>query len=167
MLLINSVTENNLLLMVYMFLYNMSLISLFWSLLNTISVNTKTLYSLNEFSFNSFTTLNITILLFSMAGVPPFIGFFSKLFIMLLLLNNTFFILYFFFFILIFLGLLFYIQNIKFLYSTNLQTSNSAFYTIERVIPLYLYFAITLLIWITLGVVYIDDICILFAWFCF
>jgi len=166
MLFINSATENNLLLLVYMFLYNISLISLFWSILNTISVNTKTLYSLNEFSFNSFATLNLTILLFSMAGVPPFVGFFSKLFIMLLLLNNNFFILYFFFFILIFLGLYFYIQNIKFLYSTNLQTSNLPFFTVERVLPVYIYFTITVLLLLILGMVYIDDICLLFTWLC-
>lgn len=167
MLFINSVTENNLLLFVYMSIYNLSLISLFWSILNTISVNTKTLYSLNEFSFNSFTVLNLTILLFSMAGVPPFIGFFSKLFIMLLLVNNTFFVLYFFFFVLVFLGLYFYIQNIKFLYSTNLQTSNLPFLVIERVLPVYLYFSITVLLLLILGMIYIDDICIFFAWICF
>lgn len=166
MLFVNSANENNLLLIVYMFLYNISLISLFWCILNTISVNTKTLYSLNEFSFNSFTILNLTILLFSMAGVPPFAGFFSKLFIMLLLLNNNFFILYFFFFILIFLGLYFYIQNIKFLYSTNLQTSNLPFFTIERVLPIYLYFTITVLLLLVLGMVYIDDVCLLFTWIC-
>jgi NADH-quinone oxidoreductase subunit N len=98
-----------------------------------------------------------------MAGVPPFIGFFSKLFILLLLLNNTFFILYFFFFVLIFLGLYFYIQNIKFLYSTNLQTSNTHFFIVERVTPIYLYFSITVLLLLALGMIYIDDICILFA----
>jgi NADH:ubiquinone oxidoreductase subunit 2 (subunit N) len=108
-----------------MFIYNLSLIGLFWTIFNVTTQNYKTLYSLTEFSFNSFILFIITILFFSMAGVPPFIGFFSKLFIILLLLNNYFFLLFFILIPLLFLGLYFYIQNILFPHSNTKLSTNT------------------------------------------
>ena len=91
MLFFNLTCDSNILMFTYMFLYNTSLILLFWTLFTTILTKFKTLHSFNSFHFNSFHLLVLTILLFSMAGVPPFIGFFSKLFILTLLVNNSFF----------------------------------------------------------------------------
>ena len=119
MLLINNVIDTNIYLFAYMFIYNLSLISFFWTLFSFINIKLKTLYTFSEFTQNSFFVLNISILLFSMAGVPPFIGFFSKIFVMVLVINNYYFFLYFIFFLLLFLGLYFYMQNIRFLHSTN------------------------------------------------
>ena len=156
--------ESNFLLFSYMFIYNMSLISLFWTLFNVITNQFKTLHSFNGFSFNSYYVLLITILLFSMAGVPPFIGFFSKLFIITLLINNSFFILYFIFFVILFLGLYFYIQNIRFLHSTNYSTLNYPYISEERNSLFYYYFTITIILLLSLGVIYIDDFMLLMVW---
>ena len=84
-----------------------------------VNSNFKTIYSFSEFKFNFFLISTITITLFSMAGVPPFLGFFTKLLILLILLNSNFFLLYIFFFALLFFGLYFYLQNIRFLHNTN------------------------------------------------
>lgn len=147
-----------------MFLYNLSLTTLFWTMFSVIITQFKTLYSFSGFSFNSFFTLLLTILLFSMAGVPPFIGFFSKLFILTLLVNSYFFLLYSIFFVVLLVGLYFYVQNIRFLYSTNLKTLNYPFLGNERHIVTYYYFALTVIILFTSGIFYIDDFLLLMAW---
>ena len=152
----------------YMLIYNTSLITLFWVLFSTVLTQFKTLHSFNSFSFNSFFLLTITILLFSMAGVPPFVGFFSKLFILTLLTNNSFFILYSVFFVVLFIGLYFYVQNIRFLHSTN--HNNLAYqYMIagERTTPTFYYFTIYILTLLILGTVYVDDILLVVTWLFF
>lgn len=102
-----------------------------------------------------------------MAGVPPFIGFFSKLFIITLLINTNFFLLYFLFFVTLFIGLYFYVQNIRFLYSTNLQTLSFPFLTNEHLIITYYYYTITLLVTLILGMFYIDDFILIITWLFF
>jgi NADH:ubiquinone oxidoreductase subunit 2 (subunit N) len=106
----------------------------------------------------------MSILLFSMAGVPPFIGFFSKIFIMVLVLNNFYFVFYFIFFILLFLGLYFYMQNIRFLHSTNYRASYTPFLLNERLVVSMLYVTITILFMIVFGSIYTDDFILLFTW---
>lgn len=164
MLLINNVIDTNIYLFTYMFIYNLSLISFFWTLFSFINIKLKTLYTFSEFTQNSFFVLNISILLFSMAGVPPFIGFFSKLFVMVLVINNYYFFLYFIFFLLLFLGLYFYMQNIRFLHSTNYKNYYTPSLHNERATLLMFYFIITLLITIVFGLVYIDDFILFFTW---
>ena len=146
-----------------MFLYNISLTLFFWTLFNTIVTELKSLYSFSNFSYNSFFVVVLTVLLCSMAGVPPFIGFFSKLFIIVLLINNSFFLLYFLFFIVLFLGLYFYIQNLRFLHSTNPLTLDTAYVYNERVVPAYYYITVYSLFFMTLGLFYIDDILLIFT----
>jgi len=164
MLLINNVIDTNIYLFTYMFIYNLSLISFFWTLFSFINIKLKTLYTFSEFTQNSFFVLNISILLFSMAGVPPFIGFFSKLFVMVLVINNYYFFLYFIFFLLLFLGLYFYMQNIRFLHSTNYKNYYTPSLHNERATLLMFYFIITLLTTIVFGLVYIDDFILFFTW---
>jgi NADH:ubiquinone oxidoreductase subunit 2 (subunit N) len=96
-----------------------------------------------------------------MAGVPPFIGFFSKLFIITLLVNNAFFILYTLFFIILLIGLYFYVQNIRFLHSTNFSSLNYSYITNERHVLVYYYFTITFLFFFIFGTFYIDDFILL------
>ena len=164
MLLVNSLIDTNIYLFIYMFIYNLSLISFFWSIFSFITVNLKTLYSFSEFTQNSFIVFNLSILLFSMAGVPPFIGFFSKIFVMVLVLNNFYFLFYFIFFLLLFLGLYFYMQNIRFLHSTNYTSYTTPYLTNERSAVLTYYLVIYLLYLIIFGVVYIDDFILIFSW---
>ncbi len=165
MVYINLFNDSNILLFSYMVIYNMSLIALFWTLFNSTLTKFKTLHSFQGFSFNSFFLTTITLIIFSMAGVPPFIGFFSKLFILTLLTNNMFTLLYALFFILLFIGLFFYIQNIRFLHSTQTKEISSVNYnTNERFIPLYYYYVIIFLFLLVLGVVYVDDLLLIITW---
>lgn len=164
MLLINTFLDVNVYLYIYMFVYNLSLISFFWSLFSFININIKTLYTFSEFTQNPFITLNLSILLFSMAGVPPFIGFFSKIFIMVLIVSNYYFIFYFIFFLLLFVGLYFYMQNIRFLHSTKYKNYKTPYFINERVTTVTIYLSIWVLFVLVFGVVYIDDLVLIFSW---
>jgi NADH:ubiquinone oxidoreductase subunit 2 (subunit N) len=165
MLFYNHFNDSNVLLFTYMFIYNTSLITLFWTLFSVITTKFKTLHSFSGFSFNAFYLTLTTILLFSMAGVPPFIGFFSKLFILTLITNNSFVLLYAIFFVVLFIGLYFYIQNIRFLHSTN---SGELDYTYlannERIVPTFYYSSVLVLTIVIFGAIYIEDILLLFTW---
>lgn len=148
-----------------MFIYNTSLIILFWTLFNLITTNFKTLYSFSNLSFNSFYLLSITIILLSMAGVPPFIGFFSKLFLVKLLINNSFFLLYSLLFVVLFLGLYFYVQNLRFLHSTNSATVDFPFSNSNERVNINLYYITIIFLFITsFGLLYIDDILLYITW---
>jgi NADH-quinone oxidoreductase subunit N len=122
----------------------------------------KSLYSFSNFSFDSHYLFFLTVSLFSMAGVPPFIGFFSKIFILNLLINSNLFLFYFLFFILLLVGLYFYIQNMRFLHSSNLSYMNKQYFMNERNVIAINYFAVVLLFFLIFGVAYVDDILLLF-----
>lgn len=151
-----------------MFIYNLSIISLFWVFFSFISVDIKTLYSLSIFSFDSFILFFLTVLIFSLAGVPPFIGFFSKLFLLNLLINKNFYYLYFYLFIILLVGLYFYVQNIRFLHSSNLHNSTKIYlFGSEKTQVLFSYVALLNAFLISNGVVYLDDILLIFTWIFF
>lgn len=130
----------------YLSVYNFTLAFLFWIILSVLSLKLKTLQAFNNFSFSSYNVLLITIILFSMSGVPPFAGFFTKLLIFILSIANSFFLFYTLFFVIVFVGLYFYIQNIRFLHSTNYQTTQVPYVLNERLILSFYYLSISLLI---------------------
>lgn len=165
MLFFNSTSSSSILLFTYMFIYNVSLVSLFWLLFSVVLTQFKTLHSFNKLTFSSFHVAAVTILLFSMAGVPPFIGFFSKLFILTILSNNSFALLYALFFVVLFFGLYFYVQNIRFLHSTNGGSiPQQNFNGIERQSVLLYYTTNYTLFMVILGVIYVEDVLLLFTW---
>lgn len=149
----------------YILIYNFSLIVLFWTLTQFVNSNSKTLYSFNDLKYNFFLVFVITILFLSMAGVPPFLGFFSKLLILILLINVNFFLLYLFFFTLLFFGLYFYLQNIRFLYSSNSSQLNYTFTPFLRISTLYLYYTYCVLFSLIFGFYFFDDIFFCIVWF--
>ena len=164
MLFSNLFFEGNSFLFTYMFLYNTTLIVFFWSILLNITTNLKTLYSFSYYSFDSVSLFFITVSLFSMAGVPPFIGFFSKLFILNLLINSNLFTLYFLLFILLLVGLYFYMQNLRFLHTSNKGSTDKPYLINERSPLAYYYFSLTFMFFVIFGVVYVDDFLLFFNW---
>ena len=148
----------------YFFIYNITLINIFWVLLLLIINQFLTLQSFNNFSFNSFYVFVLTTLLFSIAGVPPFVGFFSKLLALVPSVNNDFFLMYSFLFIILFVGLYFYIQNIRFLHSTNYNTFNYPYLVNERLVLSFNYFTLWIMTIIIFGAVSINDIHDIFFW---
>lgn len=148
----------------YIFIYNFSLILLFWVLMQFINIQNKTLYSFAKLKFNFFALFTVTILFLSMAGVPPFIGFFVKLLILISLLNTGFTHLFVTFFILLFFSLYFYIQNIRFLYSATLTKINYAFVPTLRTPLYYIYLIYTVIFFVIFGFFFFDDFLLYFVW---
>ncbi len=164
MILFNNYLDTLVILFIYMFIYNISLIMIFWTLHQFISFNFKTLYSFTDLKFNYYFTTILSIILFSMAGVPPFLGFFSKILILILLVNSNFFLFYIFFFGLLFFGLYFYLQNIRFLHSTGLGKLNYANVGFLRTSSLYYTLTVFFLFILIFGFSFMDDFILYFYW---
>ena len=125
-------------------------------------VKFKTLHAFNSLSFNSYSIFLVTVILFSISGVPPFAGFFTKLLVFVLNVANSFFLFYTLFFIIVFISLYFYMQNIRFLHSTNYQTSQVPYLINERLILSFYYLSISLLIVLISGFIVFDEISLMF-----
>lgn len=151
----------------YMFIYNLSLYVVFSTLFQFVNSNYKTLYSFLDLGSLNFFSKVLVISLFSMAGVPPFWGFFSKIFIFTLLSTSNFFILFPPLFILLFISLYFYIQNIRFLNSTNGFNFTPIHEITTRVVPIYYYLTLFFLFLITFGIFYTEDLLLLVEWIVF
>lgn len=147
-----------------MLIYNLSLFLIFGTLFQFMHSEMKTLQSFNNISTINFFNKALIIALFSMAGVPPFWGFFSKIFIFTIMCNSNFFLLFPLFFLILFIGLYFYIQNIRFLNSTN----SSNLYVISelntRTIPLYYYISLLILFFLVFGFIFTEDLLLFITW---
>jgi len=148
----------------YMLVYNLTLIGFFWILMSFHNSSFKTLFSFNTFSFNSSYLLFLTIFLFSLAGVPPFIGFFSKVYLLNLLVEQSFSFLFCLFIVLLIFGLYFYVQNLRFLHSTNVKSLNKTYMTNERYSFVMFYYLITLSFMLINGVFIVEDLLLYFIW---
>ena len=148
----------------YLSVYNFTLAFLFWVMLSALTLKLKTLYAFNNFSFSSYNIFLITVILFSVSGVPPFAGFFTKLLVFILNIANSFFLFYTLFFVIVFLSLYFYILNIRFLHSTNYQTNQVPYVGNERLILTFFYLSILLLIILVSGFILFDEISLIFLW---
>jgi len=131
-------------------------------MLSVLTLKLKTLYAFNNFSFSSYNIFLITVILFSVSGVPPFAGFFTKLLVFILNIANSFFLFYTLFFVIVFLSLYFYIHNIRFLHSTNYQSNQVPYVGNERLIITFFYLSIFLLIVLISGFILFDEISLIF-----
>lgn len=147
-----------------MFVYNTSLVLIFWTFKQFVSFSGKTIYVFSDLKVNFFFSTTVAIVLFSIAGVPPFLGFFSKLLILLSLINSNFFFFYIFFFSLLFFGLYFYLQNIRFLYSSGTSKISYSFENNVRLSSSFVYFSQFFTFLIVLGFFFMDDFILFFCW---
>lgn len=147
-----------------MLVYNLSLYIVFSTLFQFVNTEIKTLYSFANLGTTNFFNKTLIISLFSMAGVPPFWGFFSKLFIFTLLCGSNFFTLFPFFFLILFVGLYFYIQNIRFLNSTVGSDFQPSYELNVRSVLLYYYVTLTILFLLVFGFIFTEDLLLLISW---
>ena len=164
MLPINYIFEVNVFLFSYLFVYNVSMLLFFWFLFSNLVLTFKTLNNFNYLYFTFYCKFSLTVILLSLAGVPPFIGFFSKLFLLILIFNNSFMLLYNLMLILLLCSLYFYVQNIRFIHSTYPLSMQSQSLFSERKLSTYFYVSNIVIWFIIFGLFYIDDILLLCVW---
>jgi NADH:ubiquinone oxidoreductase subunit 2 (subunit N) len=124
----------------------------------------KTIHSFSQFASNSYFTNSTALVLFSIAGIPPFIGFFSKLLILITLVTSYFFFFFLFFFTLLFFGLYFYLQNLRFLYSTVTLTIAYNYLFTVKYNTLFFLLLNTFLSFICFGFLIFDEVFLYFNW---
>lgn len=145
----------------YMLIYNVTSFLLFSTIMQVVNTDIKTLYSFANLGTSNVFSKVISLSLLSLAGVPPLLGFFSKVFVFVLISNSNLSLLFLPFFVLLFVGLYFYVQNLRFLNSTS---TNSVVYSSEhstRMSLVYFTFMIPTAFLIIFGFCYVDDLFIL------
>ena len=148
----------------YMLIYNVTSFLLFSTIMQVVNTDLKTLYSFANLGTSNVFTKIISLTLLSLAGVPPLLGFFSKVFVFVLISNSNLSLLFLPFFVLLFVGLYFYVQNLRFL---NTTSSNSIVYLSEnstRMSFVYFTFMIPTAFLIIFGFCYVDDLFVLALW---
>ena len=152
----------------YTIIYNLALALFFLTLNQVRNQNATTTFALYSFPQGTTLSKNILVSFFSMAGVPPFLGFFAKISIFVVVTNLYLFVLFPLFFLLLFSGLYFYIQNIRLILTSVDQLSFSNLYprglNTRRSVTLTL-FAYILTFMLLSGLVYLEDILLYMNWF--
>jgi len=148
----------------YLSFYNLSLLVLFWVILSVQNKEILTLYSFNRFRYSNFYIIVLTVTLFSIAGIPPFMGFFSKVLVITALLKSHYVVLYWLLLPLLLLTLYFYVQNIRFLYTTTLPSIKYPYLFNERLSLLFIYTLVISLNYQVIGFIWFDKFLLFFHW---
>lgn len=148
--------------LIYIYFYNISLIVVFFIILISGFSFIKTMNSFNLLQNKSFFLVSLVITFFSMAGIPPFVGFFTKLLLLTFLINSSMFYLIFFFFLIIFVSLFFYLQNVKYLLFPRMNSNYlgrfNYFFNSNFVVSFILFLNFLLVF----GVIILDDVVLIF-----
>jgi len=153
-----------LLVLSYMIIYNLTSFLFFSTLLQASTTKLQTLYSFSSLGASSLHSKLLGLSVLSLAGVPPLLGFFSKIFVFTLVSNSNLFLLFPPFFILLFVGLYFYIQNMRFLNTTSTPDLNLKSELQLRSNTSYYSYNLPIAFFIICGFCYVDDLLLLGSW---
>jgi NADH-quinone oxidoreductase subunit N len=98
----------------YYIVYNVAVFSCFLIICRAMNGNFRTLSELKCIASSGFLSFSFAVVLLSMAGVPPFLGFFVKVLIIKNLLANGLGFFFLVFLAIVFVALFFYVQNLRF-----------------------------------------------------
>lgn len=146
----------------YFYFYNMTLALIFLIFFNNFFFYLKTFYSLQQLRFNILYAISLIVAFFSLAGVPPFTGFFLKLLLVVKLYVVDFHVWYMMLFVLFILSLYFYVQNVRFLFNPLFAKQNYSFVKTKLAHTAYFNMLWLLLVILVLGYSIFD---VYFYWF--
>lgn len=156
---LNTVLEFNIILAVlYIIIYNLTILSLLSVILVSFNDSFKNNFQLNQFESNIFSKIWLIIIFLSLAGLPPFVGFSVKIMILNLLIPCYSFTLFFFVFFLIILFLFFYIQNLKIIFTKNSKISFPSSWSFLNVNLPFMYFINLSSFVLLFNLFFLDDI---------
>lgn len=150
----------------YIFIYNVSLLPIFIVLFQLNISQIKTINFLSTIGAHYTLTKILVVAFLSAAGIPPFLGFFSKIFIFTLLCNNYFVFLFLILFIFLFVNLYFYMQTIRFLNTSNYKNFNTIYDKNFRTNLAAYYLCLPNTFFLVFGFIFLEDVLIFFKW-CF
>lgn len=150
-----------------MCVYNIALALFFLTLNQVVNAGFTTTFSLYRIPQGTSLSKNLLVSFFSMAGIPPFLGFFSKIAIFVIVANLYLFVLFPLFFLLLFSGLYFYIQNIRLILTSTNQLSFNNLYVQDvntrRVTSLDFLGSLLNFVLLT-GLIYLEDFLLYSTW---
>ena len=152
-------------LLLYLVIYNFTNLLTFYTILHNSSKSFKTLYSFSLWGIGNPTAKFLAVAILSMAGVPPLLGFFAKVILFVLLGESELFLLFPAYFTLLFVGLYFYVQNLRFLNSTARPYPTPTAAVSRQLTPAYLLLASSISFVLVFGFSFFDDLHLLSLWF--
>jgi NADH:ubiquinone oxidoreductase subunit 2 (subunit N) len=157
-------TQTMTLVLSYTMIYNVTSFLLFATVMQVVITDIKTLYSLANLGASNIYAKMLGLCVLSLAGVPPLAGFFAKIFSLVLLSASNLSLLFPPFFILLFVGLYFYVQNLRFLNSTSLPSTPPLAELSSRPNLFYFAYALPIAFFVVFGFCYMDDLLLLASW---
>lgn len=143
----------------YLLLYVIMVFNLFFTIISLVSSDTliriKYISELGGlFRINPYLAVNITILMFSLAGIPPIIGFFSKFYVFTSLIANFHYTVAIIALLFSILGALYYIYLIRIIYFNKILNN----YTIVHMSYSTAYFISSSFLFMLFGFIYLKPI---------
>lgn len=149
----------------YFFIYNLSVLSIFW--LSILFFRSSLVYNFNVLNLNTniFIKSFLSITFLSLSGLPPFVGFLSKILLITLLSPLNYAYSYIFVFIMFIFFLYFYIQNLKIILSESYHNGQFIFYRgqLKFKNPSILYLILFLFL-VLFNILIFDDLLLLIEW---
>lgn len=143
-------------------------VGIFSSILIIADKSYSTLNKFKQIQEYYFLFVTIILLLLSLAGVPPLLGFIGKFLLYIQLLAYKSYYLFFIFFIFNVFVLYFYIQNVRFMVSKNTNKITNSFNLSNTMYDSVFFFLIVLMFFNMFGILYFDNFLIyLNYWFSF
>lgn len=153
-----------LLVLAYLLIYNVTSFLLFFTIVQIAKSDVKTLFSFAHLNSLNIYTKTLSLVIMSLAGVPPLLGFFSKVFLFILVSHLKLFSLFLPLFVLLFAVLYFYIQNLRFLNSTSRAFDAPLLGLAFRPTTLYFLYSLPLVFLQIFGFFFIDDLLLFSSW---
>lgn len=150
-----------------MCVYNVALALFFLTLNQVTNSGLTTTFSLYQIPQGTSLSKNVLVSFFSMAGIPPFLGFFSKIAVFVIVANLYLFVLFPVFFLLLFSGLYFYIQNIRLILTGTNQLSFNNLYVVDintRKVTSLDFLAYLFNFVLLTGLIYLEDFLLYSSW---
>lgn len=156
--------ENIVYLVTYLTVYNLSLMSIFYIIWTASSYKLKTISGLKFFNSDSFKKTTLMLLIFSIAGIPPLLGFFTKV-NLISIIGYSSFILLMAMFPFLFAALYFYLQNIKYLLLPQHKNPSKDFslFSLKKNYKSLYVVLITSMVSIS-GFFFLDDLVLIISW---
>lgn len=113
----------NIYILIYFIIYNITVFSLFWVIFLFFKNPLNSNFSFQLFANDIYFKIWLSLILLSLAGLPPLLGFMTKILLISIIIPANSLLIFSFFLLFLFIFLYFYIQNVKIIFSEPNKTS--------------------------------------------